>query len=510
MKRKILVFIASPSDLAKERNLFRSVIDNLNVGFGDGANVEFEALGWEDTLALTGRRSQSVINEEIDKCDVFILAMHRRWGQQAKDAHPYTSYTEEEFYRALALLEKQQKPEIFVFFKRVDPASEADAGPQLQKVMDFKRQLEDSRQVLYHYFDDEAGFTELVDKHLRAFTKGGLPKTKLAEHSVLIPESVLQQIEQEKQRVTQKEQQAERAQHSEQTALLKLEQAQLQMAEDAAILALEGKTEFARQKFSQLTTESDNLRILYLAYEFYNRTGDLDTAFSITEKWLALSGENQQTAATAAAFCNLGVLYKTRGNLPAAEEMYQKSLKINEALGLHEDIASICGNLGNLYQMRGDYLAAEEMHQKSLQIDEALGLQEGMASDYGNLGNLYQIQGDLDTAEEMYQKSLEVSETLGWQEGMASGYGNLGSLYRRRGELDAAEDMCKKSLAIVEAIDRREGMANQYCNLGNLCCDKGDFDQAKQFYQQAIVFYNQLGSPNADLIQQWLDELNEE
>ena len=149
MKRTISVFIASPGDLSKERKYFRDAIHQLNVGFGDGANVAFEPLGWEDTLASTGRRNQGVINEEIDKCDVFILAMNRRWGQVAPDANPYSSYTEEEFHRALERWKKEEKPEIFVFFKRVDAESEGDAGPQLKRVMEFRKQLEETRQVLY-------------------------------------------------------------------------------------------------------------------------------------------------------------------------------------------------------------------------------------------------------------------------------------------------------------------------------------------------------------------------
>lgn len=55
------VFIASPGDLAVERRAFKDVLDELNAGFGDGLNITFEALGWEDTLASTGRRSLSVI-----------------------------------------------------------------------------------------------------------------------------------------------------------------------------------------------------------------------------------------------------------------------------------------------------------------------------------------------------------------------------------------------------------------------------------------------------------------
>ena len=69
-------------------------------------------------------------------------------------------------------------------------------------------------------------------------------------------------------------------------------------------------------------------------------------------------------------------------------------------------MASDYGNLGNLYQTRGELDRAEEMYQKSLAINEALGRKEGMANQYGNLGNLYQTRGELDRAEEMYQKSL--------------------------------------------------------------------------------------------------------
>ena len=113
--RVIKVFIASPGDLAIERRAFKEVIDELNNGFGRGADVEFEPLGWEDALSTVGRRSQAVINQDIDACDVFVLVMWRRWGQEAPDAAPYySSYTEEEFYRALARYEKGGRPTIFV------------------------------------------------------------------------------------------------------------------------------------------------------------------------------------------------------------------------------------------------------------------------------------------------------------------------------------------------------------------------------------------------------------
>ena len=57
-ERTIRVFIASPGDLAVERRAFKDVIDELNTGFGDGAKVKFEPLGWEDPLASADGRGE--------------------------------------------------------------------------------------------------------------------------------------------------------------------------------------------------------------------------------------------------------------------------------------------------------------------------------------------------------------------------------------------------------------------------------------------------------------------
>jgi hypothetical protein len=173
-------------------------------------------------LASTGRRSQEVINREIDRCDVFILAMHRRWGQAAPDAQPYSSYTEEEFHRAFARWQKQrrgkpQAPEIFVFFKHIDSASMADPGPQLQKVLDFRKSLEESRQVLSHGFANEAEFKAEVDRHLRAFAKGELPPANAPRDKVLLPLAVLAEVQKEK---AEKEQALARAEREHQSVKL--------------------------------------------------------------------------------------------------------------------------------------------------------------------------------------------------------------------------------------------------------------------------------------------------
>lgn len=93
-----------------------------------------------------------------------------------------------------------QAPEIFVLFKHIDPPSMADAGPQLQKVLDFRKSLEESRQVLYHGFANEAEFKAEVDRHLRAFAKGELPPANAPRDKVLLPLAVLAEVQKEKAR----------------------------------------------------------------------------------------------------------------------------------------------------------------------------------------------------------------------------------------------------------------------------------------------------------------------
>ena len=166
----------------------------------------------EDTLALTGRRSQSVINGDVDQCDVFVLAMYRRWGQDAPDAHPYTSYTEEEFHRALDRWQKTRAPEIFVFFKRVDAASEADPGPELAKVMTFRKHLEDTRQVLYRNFDDERTFMNEIDNHLRAYARGELSQADEEPYKVILPLKALEEVNKARAYAEQKALEAKQAQ----------------------------------------------------------------------------------------------------------------------------------------------------------------------------------------------------------------------------------------------------------------------------------------------------------
>jgi uncharacterized protein YjbI with pentapeptide repeats len=162
------VFIASPGGLESERELFRDTLQEYNEIELHSRGLIFTPIGWEITLGGFGR-PQHLINADLVRCDYFILLLWDRWGsppdKQAKDK--YSSGCEEEFALALECLADPERPmtQVVVFFKGVEKQQLKDPGPQLEKVLEFRRQLEESKKHLFMNFEDGVG----LKKHLRRF-----------------------------------------------------------------------------------------------------------------------------------------------------------------------------------------------------------------------------------------------------------------------------------------------------------------------------------------------------
>ena len=94
-RKLISVFIASPGDLDEERKIARRVAEETNQNLAYRLGWEIDLRGWEDTLP-TGSRPQSVINQDVEDCDVFLGLLWERWGQPTGHGE-FSSGFEEEF-----------------------------------------------------------------------------------------------------------------------------------------------------------------------------------------------------------------------------------------------------------------------------------------------------------------------------------------------------------------------------------------------------------------------------
>jgi hypothetical protein len=131
-KQPVSVFLASFGDVEHEREVFYRVVEEHNSA---GADRPLTALGWELLPRTSGMRPQTLINDMVDACDLFVLVMSMVWGRPATDSPIGTSYTEEEFKRAAARFNATGTPKIVCYFKQVPLDVLADPGPQLQQVL---------------------------------------------------------------------------------------------------------------------------------------------------------------------------------------------------------------------------------------------------------------------------------------------------------------------------------------------------------------------------------------
>jgi hypothetical protein len=305
--RQISVFIASPGDLAPERKIFKDTIDTLNAGFADGARVKFLAIGWEDVLAETGRRPQSVINQQLELCDVFFLVLYTRWGQPAPDSK-FSSYTEEEFRLALKLWRKKKSPEVLVFFKTVDSTFVADPGREFKKVLDFRSELEKGRVTFIRSFNSEMDFGKEVDRHLRAFARGEwqalddpsseIKFSKAQEEALTKAERAAEQRVERAQKRKASFKQGTNGKKKNIVAtvdlsLVKSVQADLALARAAVDAAGAGRTQDARILFAKATEGTTDLSILAVAADFFRKVGDLDNASRLVQRQAAIARDRR-------------------------------------------------------------------------------------------------------------------------------------------------------------------------------------------------------------------------
>jgi len=391
------VFIATPGGLDEVRQAFRKTLVDHNESDALHRGVTFIPVGWEITLGGIGR-AQALINEDLEKCDYFVLVLHNRWGTPpgVGEDNKYTSGTEEEFNVAMQCFKDDNMPmrQLVVFFRGVDPQQLADPGAQLTKVLDFKKDLEQKKTPLYHTFDAVGEFEKCLRDYLHQWVR---------EHEDAKPAKVTEPEPPPKPTVP---------------ALAEPEpptgpdQPESKDIEHARKLADEGRLTEAEAHFARLIVKGDNPESLNAYGLFLNRVGRLEQAQVMFEQVLDVAKRREHPQWQANAY----------------------------------------GNLGLIYQMRGDLDRGEAMHRKSLEIEEKLGRLEGMASQYGNLGLIYQTRGDLDQAEAMLRKSLEINEKLGRLEGMAIQYGNLGSVYEQRGDPAKARDLWTKARDLFAQI----------------------------------------------------------
>lgn len=158
------VFVASPSDVAPEREIVAKAVTELNRALGPSMGVRLEIVSWDTHVhPALGSDPQDIINRQIaDDYEVFIGILWTRFGMPTPRAE---SGTLEEFQRAKERFDRDPESVSVMFYFKEEPLSPTEIDPeQLQRVQRFRRDL--GKEGFYGTFSSEEEFGSNVRIHL--------------------------------------------------------------------------------------------------------------------------------------------------------------------------------------------------------------------------------------------------------------------------------------------------------------------------------------------------------
>jgi cell division GTPase FtsZ len=164
LSHSLKVFLASPSDVAEEREAVRRVIDELNLQHASRWGTHLELVRWETHAVPSMGRAQEVIatSSKLDEIDIFIGILWSRLGTPTGVAE---SGTVEEFEEAYASWRTRGRPWIaFYFCDRPVQYGGVGGATQFLGVAKFREQFPDKG--LYFTFATIQQLEQLIARHV--------------------------------------------------------------------------------------------------------------------------------------------------------------------------------------------------------------------------------------------------------------------------------------------------------------------------------------------------------
>lgn len=187
---KIKVFVASPSDVLKERMAVDEVVKELNHSLGDEYRVTMEVVKWETHVHPQMGRPQGVIIDQTGQFDIFLGIMWNRFGSPTGEAE---SGTIEEFTRAYKIWEDNNDfPILFYFSKSPCYLETAKEAKQAEKVRLFKERLE--KIGLYKEYANSDSFTDVIRPDLTKVIVDLAKKRDTFQHAISYSQIPQEQI----------------------------------------------------------------------------------------------------------------------------------------------------------------------------------------------------------------------------------------------------------------------------------------------------------------------------
>jgi hypothetical protein len=141
---KLLIFLASPGDVPRERRYVQEVVDDLNRTLASQKAIVLQVITWEnDAFPGYGMDAQALINTQIAEMAKYSLFVGIMWNRLGTPTPRGASGTVEEFERAEAAREQHGHPDIWFYFRQAPAKLDTDEQlEQRKRVLEFRKRVE--------------------------------------------------------------------------------------------------------------------------------------------------------------------------------------------------------------------------------------------------------------------------------------------------------------------------------------------------------------------------------
>lgn len=249
-------------------------------------------------------------------------------------------------------------------------------------------------------------------------------------------------------------------------------------------------------------------------------------------KGLSVADSVGDTRGQVALLANLAVLSHDKGEIPAAKDYYERTIKAHEnwddemkLAGTMSSYATLLnetgsyqsalyylrlsqetflknkdtlGQIRNLNRMGNSYFhlakadSSLASYFEALELSEASGLQAGIAASSSNIANLCIRNSAFDFAEAFLEKALQANRESGYEIGYAIALNNRGEKHLLQGNMALAENDFNESLEIRRRTRTKEGIAESLMSLAGLYTEQGQFSKANEVLLEAELLADTL------------------
>ncbi|HBX53378.1 MAG TPA: hypothetical protein DEH02_20155 [Bacteroidales bacterium] len=233
--------------------------------------------------------------------------------------------------------------------------------------------------------------------------------------------------------------------------------------------------------------KKEAVEVINVLAELYLSIGDFDAANDYYDRALRLNQDLGDKVAISKTLNNLGVVSDNAASPDKALAYFQTSLEVKKDMKDKDGMAKIYYRMAKVYYKKRDLKRAIEYMEKSCELDAELKNEKEVALSDFMIGNIYYEMRKFSESEDRYNSAFAVFERLNMKKEKAALLNNIGNVFFSKGNLDKALESYNASMSLKESLSNKSGVSASLHNIGYIYINKKDINKAIWNFNRSVL-----------------------